>query len=78
MHEMYADFMKLDEWPGISGKSVPIAPVEQRSDLSTLDGQIVTLISFDLRAQARVVQHEGWWFGVLTSAGEENPNAVAS
>lgn len=78
MHEIFADFMKLDEWPGISEKSVPIAPVEDRPDLAALEGQTVTLISFDLRAQGRIVEHDGWWFGVLTSAVEDSPAEVSS
>ena len=56
MHEIYADFMKLDEWPGIPGQSVPIAHVADRPDLATLDGHTVILISFDLRAEGRIFE----------------------
>ncbi len=78
MVELFADFMKLDEWPGISGQSVPLAPVDQRSDLSSLEGHTVVLVSFDLRAQARIIQHDGWWFGVLVAPVEDNSASVAS
>ena len=78
MSEVFADFMKLDEWPGISAQSVPIAPVADRADLAALAGHIVTLISFDLQAQGRIVKHDGWWFGVLTSAVEDKPASMSS
>lgn len=73
MHEIFADFMKLDEWPGVPEKSVPIAPIADRLDLAALEGHTVTLLSFDLRAQGRIEQYNGWWFAILTSAVEDNP-----
>jgi len=76
MQELYAGLMKLDEWPGIVGQSVPIAPVADRPDLAGFEGHIVTLISFDLRAQGRIEQYNGWWFGILTSPVEDNPVTV--
>ena len=78
MHEIYADFMKLDEWPGVPGQSVPIAPVADQPDLAALEGHTVTLISFDLRAEGRIIQHDGWWFAILTSEVVDNPVSIAS
>ena len=78
MHEIFADFMKLDEWPGLPDQSVPLAPITERPELAPLENQIVTLISFDLQAQGRIVQHNGWWFAILTSAVEDIPASVAS
>ena len=77
MQEIFADFMKLDEWPGIPDKSVPLALVADRPELAALEGQAVTLISFDLRAHGRIVQYDGWWFAILTSAVEDNPMSIA-
>ena len=77
MQEIVFEYMKLDEWPGFAERAVPLAPTENHPDLAALEGQIVTLISDDLRAQGRIVAHDGWWFGVLTSAVEVDSASIS-
>jgi hypothetical protein len=73
MPEVLADFMKLDAWPGMPPNSVALAPVDVRPELAALEGQIVILRDTDIRAQGRIVQQDGWWYGILTSPMEDIP-----
>lgn len=78
MLEGLADFMKLDAWPGMPPNSVALAPVGVRPELAVLEGQTVILRDTDIRAQGRIVQQDGWWYGVLISPIEDIPAETES
>lgn len=80
MQVVLADFMKLNVWDGMPANAIALAPVAARPELAALEGQTVILQDTDIQAQGRIVQQDGWWYGVLTSAIEDfHPQAqVAS
>jgi hypothetical protein len=71
MQVVLADFMKLNAWDGMPENAVALAPVASRPELAALEGQMVILRDTDIQAQGRIVQQDGWWYGVLTSAIED-------
>jgi hypothetical protein len=76
IHEVFADFNRLEMHPDL-GQVIPLGPVAKRSDLAREVGHSVRLVEWDnLQAQGRIVEHDGWWFGVLTSPIEELHPAV--
>ncbi len=71
MQEVFADFAKLEEWPGV-GMAIPLGSLSRRPELAALEGQTVMLTDrLDLRAQGRIVQYNGWWYGVQTGELED-------
>jgi hypothetical protein len=73
MQEVLADFMKLDAWDGMPENAIALAPVDARPELAALEGQTVILRDTDIQAQGRIVQQDGWWYGVLTSSIQDVP-----
>ena len=75
MPEVFADFNRLEEWPGV-GRVIPLGSLTRHPELAALEGQTVILTDrLDLRAQGRITQIDDWWFGVLTSPIEDIPES---
>jgi hypothetical protein len=79
VHGVFADFAEMKDWPGV-GNAIPLGAVASRPDLAREKEQLVLLTDYNsLQAWGRVVQHDGWWYGVPTSEREDiHPDAQAS
>jgi hypothetical protein len=74
VREVFADFARLGEWPGI-GLSVPLGREDDPKLVELTDGERVLAVEpGELRAEvtARVRESEGfrYWFGVLNSRSD--------
>jgi hypothetical protein len=67
MPEVFADFAKLEEWPGV-GMAIPLRPIDKHPEMAQMEGQIVLLTDYiSLQTQGRIVRYDGWWYGVPVS-----------
>jgi hypothetical protein len=79
MQEVFADSARLEGLPD-GRDAIPLGPNKDRPDLAAIEGQIVMLVEWgNVQAPGRIMQHDGWWYGVLTGIIQDiHPEAQAA